>query len=65
MQQTKIRDFMKPTTPRDLRTIAKQHHAAALFKMLALSERFEAARALEAEADSLRNGSRRDHHADR
>ena len=33
----------------DLRTIAKQRHAAALFKMLALSERYEAARTLEAE----------------
>ena len=28
---------------------AKQRHAAALFKMLALSERYEAARTLEAE----------------
>ena len=49
MQQTKIHSFMKPTTPRNIRTIAKQRHAAALFKMLALSERYEAARTLEAE----------------
>ena len=61
MQQSHITDYLPtaaPTSPVELRTLAKQRHAAAMFEMLALAEQYKKACNLEEQLLGEANAAR-------